>query len=278
MADEEDEQQTGGNQSGSQQTADDESQDQGTTDDQSQDQQTSQDQSQDQGTTADQNQDQQTPQDQSQDQGTTADQSQDQQTPQDQGQGRQTIGDQVGRQTTQPSVAGTKTHSVNSQSAQTQGTGVQPTPQGRLGPGDHVWYYKGQISTNISVPRAAWFPGSNSSDPDDYQGHGREVFQYVIHENGQIFEGQPHMRNLPGTFAWLNNNPGNITAGGANLGEYQGKVNRHNFLIFPTAQIGFEAIGKFLRGPQYRNLSILAALRKYAPPWRAIDPTTTRLK
>jgi hypothetical protein len=36
-----------------------------------------------------------------------------------------------------------------------------PPPSAGLGPGDHVWYYNGQISTDKNVPRASWFPGSN---------------------------------------------------------------------------------------------------------------------
>ena len=74
-------------------------------------------------------------QDQSQDQGTTTDeQSQGQQTPQDQGQGQQNIGDQVGRQTTQPGVAGSKQSSVG------QTTGATQTQS------------KGAVSSGVNAP------------------------------------------------------------------------------------------------------------------------------
>jgi hypothetical protein len=268
-----------------QQTPQDQSQDQETTDEQTQDQQTPQDQSQDQGTTTDeQSQDQQTSQDQTQEQGTTDEQSQGQQTPQDQGQNRQTIGDQSGRQTTQPRAAGSKQSFVGQTTGatQTQGVGVQTQPQGRLGPGDHVWYYNGKISTDKNVPRTTWFPNSNPNDPNDYESHGGEIWHYVIHANGQIFAGQPHLRNHPGTFAWLNNNPGNITGvpGGANWGQYPNKFNWHNFLIFPSPEAGFDAIARFLRNAsypaktrgtrqwpagKYRDLSITEAFHRYAP-------------
>jgi hypothetical protein len=260
------EQGTADEQSQEQQTPEDQSQEQGTADEQGQEQ-TSQDQTQDQGTVDEQSQEQQTPEDEGQDQGTTGEQSQGQQTAQGQGQNRQTTGDQAGRQTPQSGATGSKQSFVGQTTGatQTQGAGVQTQPQGRLGLGDHIWYYNGKISTDKNVPRATWFPNSNQNDPNDYQGHGGEIWHYVIHANGQIFAGQPHLRNQPGTFAWLNNNPGNITAGGGNYGQYQGKVNWHDFLIFPTAQIGFDAIRKLLKGPAYSNLSILAAMRKYAP-------------
>ncbi|MDX6281461.1 MAG: hypothetical protein QOH03_2532, partial [Kribbellaceae bacterium] len=152
------------------------------------------------------------------------------------------------------------------------GASAPPAPGGALGPGDHVWYFNDQISTDLSIPRAAWFPGSTG--PTDYLGHGNEIFNFVIHSDGTIFRGQPHMRNHPGTFAWLNNNPGNLTgvAGGPDYGQYPGKFNWHNFLIFPTRDAGFAAIGAFLRGPNYRDLSIMQAFAKYAPASDGNDP------
>jgi hypothetical protein len=133
--------------------------------------------------------------------------------------------------------------------------------------GDHVWYWQDNISTATNVPRAQWFPGSNPADPNDYQGHGVEIFNYVIHGDNTILRGQPHMRSGKGSFAWLDNNPGNITAppDGTDYGQYAGKVNWHNFLVFPTYQTGFDAIATLLRGPGYANLSILAAFQRYAP-------------
>ncbi len=135
-----------------------------------------------------------------------------------------------------------------------------------LEPGDHVWYWNGNVSTNTSVPRSDWFPGSNPGDPNDYQGHGVEIFNYVVHAD-EIRRGQPHLRSGAGSFAWLNNNPGNITGvpGGPDFGQYPGKFNWHNFLIFPSSDDGLAAIAKLLRGPGYANLSILDAFTKYAP-------------
>lgn len=71
-----------------------------------------------------------------------------------------------------------------------------------LEPGDHVWYWNGQVSQELGIPQAAWFRGFQG--PTDYLGHGKEIFNFVIYES-EIVRGQPHIRNFPGTYAWLNN-------------------------------------------------------------------------
>jgi hypothetical protein len=86
----------------------------------------------------------------------------------------------------------------------------------------------------------------------------------------EIRWGQPHLRSGLGSFAWLNNNPGNLTgmAGGPDFGQFPNKFNdHHQFLIFPDHDTGFAAISKFFLNPggPYLNLSILDAFRKYAP-------------
>ncbi|MBN8468061.1 hypothetical protein JYJ95_16190 [Corallococcus exiguus] len=132
--------------------------------------------------------------------------------------------------------------------------------------GDHVWYWNGRTSQNKDIPRAEWFPDSNPNDPNDYQGNGADIYNYVFYDD-QIAVGQPQMRRGLGSFAWLNNNPGNITgvAGGPDFGQYPNKFNWHNFLIFPTWQAGFDALAAYLRQGSYPSLSILQGLRKYAP-------------
>jgi hypothetical protein len=142
-----------------------------------------------------------------------------------------------------------------------------------LEPGDHVWYWNGNISQELSIPQASWFPGFQG--PTDYLGHGNEIFNFVVYES-EIVRGQPHMRNHPGTYAWLNNNPGNITGvpGGPDFGQYPGKFNWHHFLIFPTWEIGFDAIAQLLRGPKYAGRSILDAFKLYAPTSDGNDPVS----
>lgn len=132
--------------------------------------------------------------------------------------------------------------------------------------GDHVWYWNGNISLDRNIPRAQWFPESNPNDPNDYAGNGKDIEQYVIHA-GEIARGKPHMSNYPGSFAWLNNNPGNITGvpGGPDYGQYAGKFNWHNFLVFPTWGDGYNAIATLLRSPAYVDLSLTAAFERYAP-------------
>ncbi|WP_181697125.1 peptidoglycan DD-metalloendopeptidase family protein [Nocardia sp. GTS18] len=141
--------------------------------------------------------------------------------------------------------------------------------------GDHVWYWNGRMSTDKNIPRAQWFPGTNPHDPTDYGGHGKEIFHYVIHAD-EIARGRPHMRNHEGSFAWLNNNPGNITGvpGGPDYGQYPGKFNWHNFLIFPSWGAGYFAIAQLLRSASYRDLSILDGFARYAPASDGNDPAT----
>lgn len=151
--------------------------------------------------------------------------------------------------------------------------GGQAAP-GQLVPGDHVWYFDGQLSGEQEIPRLTWFPGS--ANATDFKGHGDKIFNFVIHANGEIRRGRPHMRNREGTHAWLNNNPGNLTGktGGPDYGQYRNKFNWHNFLIFPTYDAGFAAIAAFLRGPRYRDLSIQKAFREYAPAEDGNTPDT----
>ncbi|WP_052914277.1 hemopexin repeat-containing protein [Protofrankia coriariae] len=170
-------------------------------------------------------------------------------------------------------------------SAPAPGPGPAPSGVG-LVPGDHVWYYNGQISTDRDIPRAVWFPGSQS--PTDYLGHGDEIFNFVIHADA-IYRGRPHMRGREGTYAWLNNNPGNITGvpGGTDYGQYRDKFNWHRFIIFPTRQAGYDAIAAFLRqasypakttgvrqwpAGRYRDLGITEAFHRYAPAEDGNDP------
>lgn len=72
-------------------------------------------------------------------------------------------------------------------------------------------------------------------------------------------------KQVGGTRAWRNNNPGNIRMtefsrrAGA-IGEAGG------FAVFPDEQTGMQAIKKLLRGKSYNNLTIANAVSRYAPP------------
>lgn len=134
--------------------------------------------------------------------------------------------------------------------------------------GDALWYWNGNISRTKNIPQAQWF---GTSAPQDYGGNGWDISNFVVYPK-EVVEGQPHMRGGSGSFSWLNNNPGNITAGGAWYGAYQGKVNWHNFMIFPSWDLGLDAIGQLMRGPTYSQLSILGAFQRYAPASDGNDP------
>jgi hypothetical protein len=138
-------------------------------------------------------------------------------------------------------------------------------PTAPLQPGDHVWWWAGQMSAARDIPRWLWFP--TSKNDTDYENHGKEIYQYVVHDDGTVLAGQPQMRGFPGSQAWLNRNPGNITgaSGGTDYGQYPGKFNWHSFLIFPNRDAGFAAIGTLLRSDKYRDLTLLAAFERYAP-------------
>ena len=67
-----------------------------------------------------------------------------------------------------------------------------------------------------------------------------------------------------GSRAWRNNNPGNM--------RYTEFSRRHGaigsaggFAVFPDTQTGRTALSALLQGPSYINLSIFAAISKYAP-------------
>jgi len=142
--------------------------------------------------------------------------------------------------------------------------------------GDHIWYYDGQgnqdavvgeqTSTDLDIPRLQWFSGADPKDSNDYRNNGTHIYNFVLYDD-EIRMGQPHLLHGKGSYAWLNNNPGNLTGvvNGPDFGQFLNKFNWHHFLIFPDHDTGFAAIASFLRQGPYPALSILAAFRKYAP-------------
>jgi hypothetical protein len=68
-----------------------------------------------------------------------------------------------------------------------------------------------------------------------------------------------------GTHAFRDNNPGNIRDG--NFAENNGAVGQDNgFAIFPSSQIGFNALGSLLSSSSYQKLTVDQAINRYAPP------------
>ena len=137
---------------------------------------------------------------------------------------------------------------------------LNPLPS--LQPGDHVWYWKGRSSTINKIPRDDWFgklPGYKKNDPTDYRDNGADIYNFVIYPD-HVKCGQPHMRDkakYPGSFAWLNNNPGNLSGPTGDCGQYKGKLNGSppktpGFLVFPTVEAGRDGLEPWLRknGPK----------------------------
>jgi len=86
----------------------------------------------------------------------------------------------------------------------------------------------------------------------------RNGVQYIL-SNGDCVE------RRGGTLAWRNNNPGCIrySAHAVELGA-TGKAN--GFAVFPDEETGMRAVATLLQSKDYCNLTIGAAIAKYAPP------------
>ncbi|MBQ8294171.1 MAG: hypothetical protein IJX89_02180 [Alphaproteobacteria bacterium] len=86
---------------------------------------------------------------------------------------------------------------------------------------------------------------------------GRDVL--YTYNNGQV------NKRSGGTRAWRNCNPGNLRY--SDFSRDNGAIGRAGgFAVFPDEATGRNALGELLRSESYCNLSICAAIRKYAPP------------
>lgn len=73
------------------------------------------------------------------------------------------------------------------------------------------------------------------------------------------------LKRSGGTRAWRNNNPGCIRY--SNFAIEQGAIGKAGgFAVFPDQQTGKNALAALLRSNGYKNLTISAAIFKYAPP------------
>jgi peptidoglycan hydrolase-like protein with peptidoglycan-binding domain len=74
-----------------------------------------------------------------------------------------------------------------------------------------------------------------------------------------------------GTLAWRNTNPGNIIRG--QFATAHGAIGYNNrFAVFPDEATGMAAIVALLRTPKYQALTVLDAMKRYAPPEDNNDP------
>lgn len=69
-----------------------------------------------------------------------------------------------------------------------------------------------------------------------------------------------------GTWAWRNNNPGNIRKPGKNT-KLEGIIGyAGGFSVFSSYEAGFKALQTLLKKDFYQNLSLFETVKKYAPP------------
>lgn len=114
-----------------------------------------------------------------------------------------------------------------------------------------------------SVPPVTSAPAQNASPVSTHTAYtnatasGRDVI-YTTHDGART-------RRSGGSRAWRNMNPGNIR-----YSEFSRRVGAigqaGGFAVFPDEETGMRAIGALLRGDSYNNLTIAAAISRYAPP------------
>jgi hypothetical protein len=145
-----------------------------------------------------------------------------------------------------------------------------PSPLSDTGVNDYnAGYQKGQAEADAA--QASLSPAPVPLQPGDVVWAGDT--EYVIYE-AEVRVGQPRLGRF-GSYAWLDNNPGNIAfPGGGLFGSYPRKTNWHAFLIFPSYEAGFQAIQANLFSGLYRsgNMSIVAAITQWAPEADNNDP------
>lgn len=72
------------------------------------------------------------------------------------------------------------------------------------------------------------------------------------------------IKRVGGTISWRNNNPGNIRT--SSFTKKNGEIGQAGgFAVFPSLDIGMNAIKKLLRSKSYNNLTIEKAISRYAP-------------
>ena len=107
-------------------------------------------------------------------------------------------------------------------------------------------------STKTQVPTVVSLPKIVKSFP-----RGNNVI--YVYDNGAQYE------RKGGTRAWRNFNPGNIRY--SDLARNNGAIGKAGgFAVFPDEKIGFLALKNLLLSDAYKNLTIEAAINKYAPP------------
>jgi len=105
----------------------------------------------------------------------------------------------------------------------------------------------------------------NSNAPTFARTISNNIIEYTRNDNTTY-------RHNNGSPAWRHTNPGNIING--SFVRQHGAIGRgHRFAIFPSEEVGIQAIISLLRSPSYVNLSIMNAIKRYAPAADNNNPT-----
>ncbi|MDE6250866.1 MAG: hypothetical protein K2M34_04540 [Alphaproteobacteria bacterium] len=140
----------------------------------------------------------------------------------------------------------------------------QPTPNNQTT--EHISNDPDQIDyiSNPVVTEPHITTTFNSNAPISARTISTSVIEYS-RPDGTIY------RHNNGTPAWRHTNPGNIV--NSRFATEHGAIGRgRKFAIFPSKDVGAQAIVSLLRSPSYNNLSIINAIKRYAPAADRNDP------
>lgn len=105
-------------------------------------------------------------------------------------------------------------------------------------------------------------------DPSNFSGQPTaQPFAWSDDHGGTVYISRPDNSleiRTGGTLAWRDNNPGNLRSANTEIGPNRSANGRQ--AIFETPDAGSAAQSTLAFGPQYQNLSIGDAIKRYAPP------------
>jgi len=141
---------------------------------------------------------------------------------------------------------------------------------------------------DIKMDSCNWLPQSclpvfaksfaQSADSAETQAENEDSVSYTISWQGKSWvkytaeDGSGFIRT-GGSRTWRNMNPGALRPGEISR-QYGSCGSAGGFAVFPTEEHGMNALRALLRSDKYTNLTIAAAIYKYAPP---SDNNNTRL-
>ena len=107
---------------------------------------------------------------------------------------------------------------------------------------------------------------TNTTNTTSIQSPRFESVEYTKNSTTYITADGEKIVRSGGSVAWRNNNPGNLKATTSSFTMNNGAIgSAGQWAVFPDEQTGLKAITKLLRTKRYNNLSISAAIHRYAP-------------